>query len=308
MKARMLVTAALGVVFAFTALTGAAFAGKPDDPGKSEQAPGQVKKAEKAAEPAPEPAPAAQAGSESRGKSGSAPGQVKKAENAPAATSSKGKSASAPGKTKTGQAATPSKGKSDQAPASVVQQQQGPPDDDERGRSAEAHHHVIVCHRTGSDSNPYVVINIPMTAWTEAHSPDTGSHPTLNGRDDILLKDPASGPGTKDGFTKGDCGQPAAIQQVPDQPEPQPQPQRQPQPEPQPEPQPQPDVGEVAGAQAVITPPAAPAAQQPTGGVLGALGAVGQAELPFTGLPLWIAALIGIALVSVGIGARHAMR
>jgi hypothetical protein len=64
---------------------------------------------------------------------------------------------------------------------------------------------VIICHRTGSDSNPYVVINIPWTAWSEAHSPDTGSHPTLNGRDDIMLQDPASGPGAKDGFTKEDC-------------------------------------------------------------------------------------------------------
>ena len=75
-----------------------------------------------------------------------------------------------------------------------------------QGRSAEAQHHVIICHRTGSDSNPYVVINIPWTAWTEAHSPTTGSHPPINGRSDILLKDPASRPGSKDGFTKAACG------------------------------------------------------------------------------------------------------
>ena len=74
------------------------------------------------------------------------------------------------------------------------------------GRSDEAHHHVIICHRTGSASNPYVVINIAFTAWTEAHSPATGSHPALDGRTDILLKDPASGPGSKDGFTKAACG------------------------------------------------------------------------------------------------------
>src|SRR5687768_5634668 len=79
-----------------------------------------------------------------------------------------------------------------------------------QGRSAEAHHHVIICHRTGSDSNPYVVINIPWTAWSEAHSPDTGSHPDLNGRHDIMLKDPASRPGSKDGFSKDDCEAPAA--------------------------------------------------------------------------------------------------
>jgi hypothetical protein len=76
---------------------------------------------------------------------------------------------------------------------------------------------VIVCHRTGSNSNPYVVINIPWTAWTEAHSPDTGSHPDLNGRHDILLKDPASRPGSKDGFTKANCVAPAAPAAAPTQ-------------------------------------------------------------------------------------------
>jgi hypothetical protein len=80
------------------------------------------------------------------------------------------------------------------------------------GRSAEAHHHVIICHRTGSDSNPYVVINIPTTAWNEAHSDTTGSHPDKNGRHDLMLKDPASGPGAKDGFTKqSSCGAPAVT-------------------------------------------------------------------------------------------------
>ncbi len=123
------------------------------------------------------------------------------------------------------------KGKSDQTPAAanptppVQRSQGGTPaqakseskgrsDDSKRqskgqeskGQSALAHHHVIVCHRTGSDSNPYVVINIPLTAWTNAHSPETGSHPVLNGRHDILLKDPASRPGSKDGFTKASCG------------------------------------------------------------------------------------------------------
>ena len=65
---------------------------------------------------------------------------------------------------------------------------------------------MIICHRTGSLSNPYVVINIPYTAWLHAHSDTTGSHPDLNGNHDKLLKDPASRPGSKDGFTKGACG------------------------------------------------------------------------------------------------------
>jgi hypothetical protein len=84
------------------------------------------------------------------------------------------------------------------------------------GRSAEAHHHVIICHRTGSNSNPYVVINIPTTAWNEAHSDTTGSHPDKNGRHDVMLKDPASGPGAKDGFTKqSSCGAPAVTTATP---------------------------------------------------------------------------------------------
>src|SRR5215210_6941756 len=88
------------------------------------------------------------------------------------------------------------------------------------GRSAEAHHHVVICHRTGSASNPYVVINIPSTAWSEAHSPDTGSHPDLDGRHDVMLKDPASRPGSKDGFAKSSCGASAAPVVVPQQSQP----------------------------------------------------------------------------------------
>ena len=99
-------------------------------------------------------------------------------------------------------------GKSDEAHGNAgVQSNAG-------GRSEDAHHHVIICHRTGSESNPYVVINIPWTAWEEAHSPDTGSHPTLNGRDDIMLEDPAPGPGTKAGHTKDECEQQVAGGEV----------------------------------------------------------------------------------------------
>lgn len=137
--------------------------------------------------------------------------------------------------------------------------------------NSDAHHHVIVCHRTGSDSNPYVVINIPWTAWSEAHSSETGSHPTLNGRDDILLQDPASRPGSKDGFTKGDC-------RVND---------------PVPPPPPGP------------TPPASP----PSGGAFGggalgqAAGSAGQGALPFTGFPVLLALLValGAAVSAAGI-------
>ena len=40
------------------------------------------------------------------------------------------------------------------------------------------------CHRTGSETNPYVVITTSTVAWLVAHQPGA-NHPTLNGRDDI---------------------------------------------------------------------------------------------------------------------------
>src|SRR5947208_1919913 len=61
-----------------------------------------------------------------------------------------------------------------------------------KGHEKTAHHKVIICHRTGSATNPYVVINISINAWQNGHS----KHPAIDGRSDILLKDPAS-PGEK---------------------------------------------------------------------------------------------------------------
>src|SRR5439155_17257301 len=61
-----------------------------------------------------------------------------------------------------------------------------------KGHEKTAHHKVIICHRTGSATNPYVVINVSINAWLNGHT----KHPALDGRSDILLKDPAS-PGEK---------------------------------------------------------------------------------------------------------------
>ncbi len=139
-------------------------------------------------------------------------------------------------------------------------------------RSGDAHHHLVICHRTGSASNPYVVINIPWTAWSEAHSPGSAhAHPALDGRVDLVLNDPASRPGSKDGFTSADC-------RVND---------------PVPPPPPGP------------TPPASP----PSGGAFGggalgqAVGSAGQGALPFTGLPVLLALLValGAAVSAAGI-------
>jgi len=302
-------TAGLGLCVVALAGTALADPGNGNGNGPAVTPPGQEQKAETPAANAPAPAAAPAAAPENNG-------QEKKAEKAAARTAKPAPAAASKGQAKKDekQAAKAESKSAKPAPGSQSQ-----------GRSDEAHHHVIVCHRTGSDSNPYVVINIPLTAWNEAHSPDTGSHPDLNGRHDILLKDPASGPGSKDGFTKADCEARAGIQTPP-------------QPAAPSSEQPQPIVptaagetpapgtigvlpavapvapapaGEVLGA---VSPTQAPAAdEQPAGGVLGAVASAPEAiartatsgNLPFTGLPLWLAALVGAGLLTAGLALRR---
>lgn len=185
-----------GIAVCVVAFCGTALA----DPGNGNGGPaatppGQVQKAETPAAAAPTPAPQAAAGQENKAENqaehvaAKAEPKAKKAEQ----HSAKSDQARADHATK---AAKPAKVAGDPAKAPTTS----------KGQSANAHHHVVICHRTGSLSNPYVVINIPYTAWAHAHSDTTGSHPDLNGNHDKLLKDPASRPGSKDGFTKAACG------------------------------------------------------------------------------------------------------
>src|SRR5919199_598863 len=53
--------------------------------------------------------------------------------------------------------------------------------------AADPPHHLIICHATGSATNPYVAINISIDAWVNGHSHHDG---------DFILKDPAE-PGEK---------------------------------------------------------------------------------------------------------------
>jgi hypothetical protein len=146
---------------------------------------------------------------------------------------------------------------------------------EEGARANEARHHVIVCHRTGSGSNPYVVLNIPWSAWSGAHDPSSShAHPPLQGRVDILLEDPASGPGAKDGFTRGSCSATVTVTPPP----------------------------------ALPTPPASPPPAPPTPTVVGSGGPLGEQDagpgrghLPFTGLPLVGAVLSGLAFLGGGL-------
>ena len=164
-----------------------------------------------------------------------------------------------------------------------------------RGHEKTAQHKVIICHRTGSATNPYVAINISINAWLNGHT----KHPALDGRSDIMLQDPAA-PGEKPDPTlvAAMCGgsqQAKASQQQP---------------------------GAAAFATAKPAKPlqvlaaagvkgataSKPAASQPKGaaGVLGAISTpVRRGQLPFTGLPLWIAALAAGALVAFGLALRR---
>lgn len=306
-----------GLGLCVVALSGTALAdpGNGNGNGPATTPPGQEQKAETPAASAPTlgPAPQAAAGQEQKAENQAqqqAQQAVKQAESKPAANSAAAKAA-APGQAKRAEKqAEKAESKPTKSAPSLTSQ------------SANAHHHVIICHRTGSLSNPYVVINIPYTAWVHAHSDTTGSHPELNGNKDKMLKDPASRPGSKDGFTKASCGAPVA-------------------PTTQVTPAAQQNAiatsssniqsavqvqstvpGAVASAQAAAGGVSGVVAsegaaqkknKQPAGGVLGAVasGPAAVAEtattgtLPFTGIPLWIAALIGGALLATGLVLRR---
>jgi hypothetical protein len=163
-----------------------------------------------------------------------------------------------------------------------------------------AHVHVIICHRTGSLSHPYVVINISKSAWLEGHA----THPSLNGNDDILLKEGAS-PGEK--LPLSACHvtpntpttpKPTGDPKDPTPPASKPDPGR-PSPGPRPSQPPlfpnAPVLGDVA-----------PAKSESSGVAAEIAVASGSDELPFTGMPVWVAVLAGFWLIGSGLGIRKA--
>jgi hypothetical protein len=230
-------------------------------------------------------------GSTSPGHGGTPPGQAKKGTNGKS-SDQHGKALGKAKKGTRGQAAHPSHPAHTVTPAQPSQEQptsNRPAFAASKGKGHEktAHHKVIICHRTGSATNPYVVINVSINGWLNGHT----KHPAIDGRSDILLKDPAA-PGEK--LPESMCPQPPAPAAAA-----------------APAAQPRTatpvaarptliSAGAVKGATSTLPRPAR------TGGVLGAMSApVIRAQLPFTGLALWPVLLAGIALLSAGAALRR---
>lgn len=170
------------------------------------------------------------------------------------------------------------------------------------GNSAVAHTHVIICHRTGSRSNPYVVINISMSAWLHGHA----THPERNGHNDILLKMGAA-PGEK--LPRSACGTagspntpgPPAVNTTPTAGTP-----RQTSGTPSATPSGKP--ADPSAPPAPVVPPAHPKGKSGGSdeGVAAYAEAAARGELPFTGLPLWLAVFAGWVLLGAGLAIRKA--
>jgi hypothetical protein len=161
----------LAVAVAAVAFSGSAVAGNGH--GNSGNAPGQQKKAE-----------AQQA---AHGNSANAPGHVKqkhakKTASSGTAVTSHGK-AKGHAKTKASSHATVSS--SAQTHSSVQTQSSAPP----KHSSSTAGQKVLVCHKTGSAKNPFVVISISINGWNNGHSKHDG---------DILLGPSTPGPHSHD--------------------------------------------------------------------------------------------------------------
>jgi hypothetical protein len=165
---------------------------------------------------------------------------------------------------------------------------------------------VIICHRTGSTKNPYVVINISKSAWLHGHA----THPALNGYNDILLKEGAA-PGEK--IPRSACGQ---QRDEPNTPKPSsndelPKPKDDPKPADKPKASDPPASVSVPAEGATVIPTtrpeqAADPASVDGAAVAGEVEVLGLDELPFTGVPLWLAVFAGCLLLGTGLALRKA--
>jgi hypothetical protein len=286
---------ALGVLSLGLVPAAAGDPGKASPPGQEETPPGQAAKAEKADE-------------NEEAEKATPPGQLDKETAEPAPVVDAPTQADE-GRAPPAVAAPSSHSKSEKPKHEHVQEHAEQPaskpakSEASHGNSTVAHTHVIICHRTGSAKNPYVVINISKSAWLEGHT----THPALDGRNDILLKEGAT-PGEK--MPRSACSQ----REEPTAPKPPPvdvKPKPKPDPEPKPADKPgDPSVPSTPASTPTVIPPAVPA--RPAGSASGGAAVAGEAEvlavdeLPFTGLPLWLAVFGGCVLLGTGLAIRKA--
>jgi hypothetical protein len=161
------------------------------------------------------------------------------------------------------------------------------------GMSSVAHTHVIICHRTGSASNPYVVINISMSAWLHGHT----THPALNGHNDILLKQGAR-PGEK--MPRSACGSPEKDKPTPPRDKPADVPKSNTPASPPPR---KPDDPSTPASPPDVRDPQVVTDSDVAAQVA---EAAESGKLPFTGMPLWVAVLAGFWLIGSGLAIRKA--
>jgi hypothetical protein len=283
MKVKSLFAAILGLTLALSALTGVAAAGKPDDPGKSEEAPGQVKEEATAADPA-------------QGNSASATGQTKADTSSTQVSTNQQVRAAGAGiksSSTTAKWTTCSTGGGQGTSATCSGSQSatgvlaGKPDGSKQYGNAETAAQIANSRGapagtkvTGpGNSQPHKVAVCPRKAnrsgGVDVHavkSYDTSA---------CAEQQPQAPPGQQ--VSAEVKAEQAVLQQ----------------------PAVQQEQGGVLGAQAVVKQPKAK--PQARGGVLGEIAAVPAQELPFTGIQLWIVLLAGIGLLAAGLGARRAM-
>jgi hypothetical protein len=272
--------------------------GKPTLPGQEKTPPGQAAKAEKADE-------------QGKPEKATPPGHIDEETTEPAPAADEPEQADAGKAVADAEAPSshskPQKHAADPKPEHSEREHVHKPAKNEtatHGNSSVAHLHAIICHRTGSTKNPYVVINISKSAWLHGHA----THPALSGHNDILLKEGAA-PGEK--MPRGACGQ---QREVPTAPKPPPS-DVLPKPKDDPNPADRPKASDppvsVPAAAPPVIPPARPAGSADPASADGAAVAaevevLGVDELPFTGVPLWLAVFAGCLLLGTGLALRNA--
>jgi hypothetical protein len=136
---------------------------------------------------------------------------------------------------------------------------------------------VSICHATGSETNPYVLVTVSVNATTgNGHGRHEGDRPAVDGRC------PAAAPGGPEG--PGDPGPPPGHGEESVPPE---------------------DGG--ASSNSPIDGGSGVLVAQPTTPAAGVVGSDGG-ELPFTGLPLALLAILGAAACTIGLLLRRAGR